>query len=437
LDFLGIPNLGTKGQNFLKWFGKRYVLGMKDLPMPPAARQHPVAVPLYGVLAALWKILIWIGIMILVSLLFKGAGLVLAIASLSYMLISSLVKFLSFLFKAGTGPKLSQALPRLGVLFGIIIAVFALVRINPTGRAVAVVEYADREAIRAGVRGLVVEVPVQEGQLVEEGALLIELTNPDEESEAAKLLLELGESRIRARSYYQSDNLPAYQAEVETIRGLEEKIRESQRYLAALDVRAPIAGRVAGRSLESMPGTWVEVGNELLSVIPNEEKELLISFRQEDIEDVADQRDREIRVRLRGRSKELKGTINRIESRATSALPHEVLAAPNGGALALRTSADPLSEREKEIASGNRGYDSDLDYFSGAEGGGQGKELARARFAGRASIEGGAGDELLEGEWGYVRFANAEKERLGRWLYDEVSTYVREKVEQAKAASTM
>lgn len=437
LDSLGIPNLGTKGQNFLKWFGKRYLLGMKDLPMPPAARQHPLAVPVYGVLAALWKVVIWIGIMVLVSLLFKGAGLVLAIASLVYMLVSTLVKFFTFLFKVGTGPKLSQALPRLGILLAVIIAVFALVRINPTGRAVAVVEYAERESIRAGVRGLVVDVPVIEGQSVEAGALLIALTNPDEESEAAKLQLELGESRIRARAYYQGQNLPAYQAEIETIRGLEQKIAESQQYLAALEVRTPVAGRVVGRALDSMAGQWVEVGDELLSVIPNEEKELLISFRQEDIEDVASQTDREIRIRLRGRSKELKGTIDRIESRATSALPHEVLAAPNGGVLSLRTSADPLSEREREIASGGSGYDTDLDYFSGAEGGGQGKELARARFAGRAKIDAGPGDELLEGEWGYVRFANAEKERLGRWLYDEVSTYVRDKIEQAKAAATM
>lgn len=437
VDFIGIPNLGTKGQHFLKWFGKRHLLGMKDLPMPPAARQHPVAVPLYGVLAALWKMVIWIGIMILVSLLFKGAGLVLAIASLVYMLVSSLVQFLTFLFKAGTGPKLSRALPRLGVLLGLLVCLFAFVRINPTGRAVAVVEYADRETVRAGVRGLVVDVPVVEGQQVEAGALLLVLRNPDEESEAAKLQLQLGESRIRARRYYQGGDLPAYQAELETIRGLEQKIAESERYLEALEVRAPVAGRVAGRALDSMAGQWVQVGDELLSVIPNEEKELLISFRQEDIEDVASQTDREIRVRLRGRPRELRGTISRIESRATSALPHEVLAAPNGGVLSLRTSVDPLSEREREISSGGSGYDTDLDYFSGAEGSGGGRELARARFAGRADIVGAAGEELLEGEWGYVRFANAEKERLGRWLYDEVSTYVRDKIEQAKAAATM
>lgn len=436
VDFLGIPNLGTKGQQFLQWFGKRFVLGMEDLPAPPAVRQHPVAVPLYGILAALWKLVIWIGIMVIVSLLFKGAGLVIAALSVSVMLVGSLVKFFRFLFKAGSGPKLSRAVPRLALLLGGTAALLAFVPVNPTSRAVAVVEYADRETIRAGVRGLVEAVHVADGEVVSEGQLLIDLSNPDEEAQHQMLVLELRTARIRARSYYQAENLPAFQAETETIRGLERKLAESEAYLAALRVEAPVAGRIVARGLPSLPGSWVEVGDEILSVVPNEKKELLLSFRQEDIEDLAAQQDRSIRVRLRGRAEELSGSVERIESRATRALPHEVLAAPNGGPLALRASSDPVSEREREIARGGGGYDSDLDYFSGIGSGGQGRELARARFAGRALLSQEPAQPLLEGEWGYVRFAEVDKQALGFWLYDEVSSYVRGLIEQAKAAAS-
>lgn len=435
LDFLGIPNLGTKGQQFLKWFGKKFILGMEDLTMPAAARQHPVAVPLYGVLAALWKIIIWIGIMVIVSLLFKGAGLVLAIASVLVMVGTSIYKFFKFLFKVGTGPKLSRALPRLGILILTLVCVFTFVRINPTGKAVAVVEYTDREILRAGVRGQVVKVVVREGQEVEKGSLLVQLQNRDEEIEHDKFEIELNSARIRARSYYQSEDLPAYQAELETIEGLEQKLAESRAYLAALRVTAPVDGVVAGRLFDSLPGQWVEVGEEILSVIPNQEKELLISFRQDDIDSLADQVGRRVRVLLRGRPKPIEGEIERIESRATRALPHDVMAAPNGGPLALRASSDPLAEREQEIARGGGGYNSDLDYFSVLGEQSQAMELARARFAGRARILSDFKDPLLEGEWGYVRFANAERERLGKWLFNEISTYIREKIEQAKAAA--
>ncbi len=434
IDALGIPNLGTKGQQWLKWFGKRFLLGMSDLTMPVAARQHPVAVPLYGVLAALWKIVIWIGIMIIVSLLFKGAGLFLALLSIFMIVVGALVKLGKFLFGNASGPRLKQALPRLAILMAALFALFFFVRINPTGKAVAVVEYADRETVRAQVRGLVTDVVVEDGQPVAFGDILVTMVNPDEKAEHDKLSLELRTARIRARSYYQTEDLPAYQAELETIQGLESKLSESQAYLAALDVKAPEDGLVVGRQLESLPGRWLDVGEEILSVVSGSEKELLVSFRQEDVDSIAAQQNREIEVRLRGRTEDIPGTIERIESRATRALPHEVMAAPNGGALALRTSRDPLSERSAGVARGEES--GDLDYFAGLDRQSENRELARARFAGRARVDSKMADQLMEGEWGYVRFSNAERERLGKWLYEEVSGYVRRKIEQARAASS-
>ncbi|MEQ1840570.1 MAG: biotin/lipoyl-binding protein, partial [Verrucomicrobiales bacterium] len=235
-DLIGIPNLGTKGQVYLKWAGKRVFLGMSDLPMPPSARQHPFAVPIYGLFAAIWKILIWIGITILISLLFKGAGLAIAIASFLFASIASCVKFFRFLFQRGSGLNLTRALTRLGVIVSLVTAALLLVRINPTGKALAVVEYANRESVRAGVRGIVVGVRVKEGDHVEKGDLLAELSNPDEKVERDQLALELAAARIRARSFYQDEELSAYQAELEAIVGLEQKLEESDRYLNATRV---------------------------------------------------------------------------------------------------------------------------------------------------------------------------------------------------------
>lgn len=433
-DLIGIPNLGTKGQQYVKWFGKRFLLGMSDLTMPISARQHPVAVPLYGVLAGIWKILIWIGIMVIVSLLFKGAGLFLALLSILMIVIGSLVKLAKFVFGDASGPRLKQALPRLALLIAALIGLVFFVRINPTGKAVAVVEYAERETVRARVRGLVTEVVATDGAEVGAGEVLIRMVNPDEKAGHDMLALELRTARIRARSYYQTENLPAYQAELETVAGLERKLAESRDYLAALEVAAPADGRVVGKDLESFPGRWVEVGDEILSIVSGDEKDLLISFRQDDIDSIVAQEDRAIEVRLRGRSEDIPGIIDRIESRATRAVPHEVMAAPNGGALSLRTTRDPLSERSSGVARGEES--GDLDYFAGLDRQAENRELAQARFAGRAQVDPEFAEDLMEGEWGYVRFANAERERLGKWLYEEVSGYVRRKIDQARAASS-
>lgn len=435
-DLIGIPNLGTKGQLYLKWAGKRVFLGMSDLPMPPAARQHPVAVPVYGVLAAIWKIIIWIGITILISLLFKGAGLAIAIASFTFAVVTSTVKFFRFLFQKSSGVKLSRALTRLGIVFALLTVALLFVRINPTGKALAVVEYAKRESIRAGVRGIVVGVYVKEGDRVKKGDLLAELANPDEKAERDQLALELASARVRARSFYQQEELSAYQAELETIHGLEQKLDESNRYLKATRVTAPIGGRVIGRNLISLPGRWLRVGDEIISIAEAEEKALLVSFRQKDIQAVIERENPGITLRLRGRSGEIPGILDRIESKATRAVPHAVLAAPNGGPLALRSASDPDSEREREISNSGARSDSDLDYFAGLDDPSQTFELAQPRFVARASLAKlEEGLELQEGEWGYVRFSDTRRERLAKWLFDGIYTYVIERITQARAAA--
>ncbi len=432
-DLIGIPNLAGKGQQWLVWFGKRYVLGMKDLIMPVAARMHPVAVPLYGALAAVWKVLVWIGITIFISLLFKGAGLFLALLSVTVAVGGSLWKFGRFLFKAGVGPNLPTALTRLAILTIVLAAALTLIRVNPTAKALAVVEYGDEEKIRAGMKALVVSVHIEDGQMVQQGDLLVELSNPDEEAVRDQLALELDEARIRARSFYQAGELAAHQGELQLIRGLEKKLDESNRYLAAAQVVAPRSGKVLARHLPSLPGRWVDVGDEILSIVGSGEKELLLSIRQEDIEEVAPLLDREIRFRLRGRAGEGIGKLERIESRATSAVPHPALIATHGGPLALKTRPETVSERENELAGDRGGRNRDASHFSGLEAPGAFGELAKPRFTAKASLlTPEAWTDRYAGEWGYVRFGGANAQPLGLWLYRGLLRYGQDKLDLAR-----
>ncbi len=431
VDVLGIPNLGTKGQQFLRWFGKRFLLGAKGLPFPQQARRHPVAIPLYGLLAALWKLVIWTGILITLSLFFKGAGLAIALALVLSMICGGLFQLVRMLAEKGKSPTFSTALPRLAVLVTVLAAIGYFVRINPTGRAVAVVEYLDKETVRVGCEGFVSVVKVKPGEGVIRGQLLVQLRNPDLESSLAQLELELRQSRVRARRYFQRNELSAFQAEQETIAGLEEKLCETREYVSQLQVRAPVDGFVVGRGLDSLPGRWQKLGSPILEIAPSPERELLVSFRQRDIGSIQRRTDDGVRIRLRGRSEEIGGVLERVETRATLAVPHDVLISPNGGPLPIRARAEAETTRETEIASGG---DADRDYFADLDEQPDQFELVRPRFAARAAIFGEIENDLMEGEWGYLRLSRAEKERLAVWLYEEISAFLRGKWEQAKMA---
>lgn len=440
-DLIGIPNLGGKGQQWLQWVGKHHLLGMRDLPRPAAARLHPVAVPLYGTLAAVWKGIVWIGITIFISVLFKGVGLFLALLSLAVAVGGSLWKFGRFLFDRGKGPNLPRALTRLAALILVLGALLGFIRINPTAKALAVVEYEDEDTLRAGMMALVTAVHVAEGDQVEEGDLLVELSNPDEEAARDQLVLELAEARVRARRHYQTNELAAYQAELEVIRGLEQKLEESNRYLAAARVIAPRSGRVVARHLPSLPGRWVRTGDEILSLVGSDKMELLLSIRQEDIGEVVELIDREIRLRLRGRPGEAIGKLERIESRATPAVPHPALAASHGGPLALKVRPEAAGSeggvrRENELARSPGGNLRDAGHFSGLEAPESMEELASPRFIARATL---INEEDLPdwhaGEWGYVKFGGVGSECLGEWIYRGLLRYGRQKLENARRAT--
>jgi len=445
VDLLGIPNLGNKGQHFLNWAGKRFFLGMKELPVPADIKLRPIAIPLYGILAAMWKVVVWVSILTILSLLAKGAGLFLVLISVGALAVSSLIKFFKFLFlgNGGQQPDLTRALPRLAFIVLAVAAALWFIPVDPAGRAVGVVEFAGKETIRAGCDGTVNYLLVEAGSLVKKGDLLLTLSNPEEETERDQLNLELAESRIRARQYFQSSDLSAFQAQLENITGLEKKLNEKNLYLAQLELKAPVSGRVVARNLDKLEGRWLRVGEEILAIVPGEEMELLVSFRQKDIDSILGREDNSILLRLRGHTSEIPGVLTRVETRATRAIPHTVLIGSNGGPLSLRTSMDPIAERDQEIARAGAGgsarYDTDLDYFANLEEQGQSSgELAGARFAGRADLnleDFPDKSGLREGEWGYVRLANAGRRRLGIWLYDETSDYVLKRMKNTQSAS--
>ncbi len=161
------------------------------------------------------------------------------------------------------------------------------------------------------------------------------------------------------------------------------------------------------------------------------------SIRQEGHRSVAGLLGREIRLRLRGRPGEWVGRLDRIESRATTAVPHPALAASSGGPLALRTRIDPLAERGKRTRPPKRLPPGSATDFTGLEAPESLQELARPRFLARASLlrpDDAAG--WLAGEWGYVRFGGAERQRLGIWAWQGLLRYLRDKLDQARESAS-
>ncbi len=438
-DLLNISNLGQKGQTFLKWAAQRLLLGMKEIPLPSQCREQPWAIGIYGILAALWRIVIWIGIMIIVSLLGRGAGIVLVAITVAGLIFAAIKGLVSLFRTEGRGakPKPGRVAVRMGILIGVVALSFYAIRFQPYTRAVAVITYADKEVIRAELEGFVEMVSVENGQVVEKGDILARLFNPDRQTQLKTVRLDIATSELRSRQFLQNGQVAAHQAELDNLAGLREKMTVLQRMINSLTVRAPISGIVFVKRPETLPGRFLRQGTEILTVMPESRPEVVISAKQRAVNALSTGANVDLKVRLKSRPMALDANLKRVESKATVALPHPALASTSGGPLAVRQRAEAESERERGLAKYNRSASEELGHFADLDGGNspQGLELTSARFAAYADL---IVDEevqlpLREGEFGYVRIREQDRQRLGSWLWQEFKKWVEDKWSTARS----
>lgn len=428
-EIAGVPNLATRGRQAAHWFCRRLLLG-DSRPFPDQAGLRPVFVTVYGIMALAWQIIVMIGILALVAGLFRGIGLVLAALMLGGILMG-LLKGLANLFRRG-GIRPGRALPRLVLTLVLLGSALTLVKVHPGAKAVAVASHPEKAIVRVESPGLVREVNCAEGDRVFAGQILLRLENQELETQLERLRLDVRMSSQRVRLYLREKQLAAQQAEKKLFDGLVEKERILSQQVAALEVRAPRDGIIHGDSLADFPGRFLHAGDRVLMVIPPGPPEFLISASQEAAETLLRFPDSEVTVRLRGRPGEWHAHLHRVETRATTALPHPALASTAGGPLIVRRTAGSDSERERGLAIETTAR-SEQAHFAGAdrrEAQSQSSdELVDPRFYARATVS-ATGDYPLEGEWGYARFASAVGERLGPHLWRSLQDWIKNKIQK-------
>ena len=442
-DLLQIPNLGAKGQAVVKWLSKRFLLGMKDVRFPAQARRQPWAIGTYGVLALMWRVVIWIGIMIIASLLAKGAGIVIVAVVIAMLVVNGSIQFVKFI-RTGSGgprPRLMPVLTRLTV-FGLLIATaMHLIQIRPSASVAAVVDYPDKAVVRVELPGFVEELEVERGQRVEAGDVLAKLQNLEHEARLEKLTSDIATAELRARQYLDLEQIAAWQAELEGVAALRQKFTVMQELVESLTITAPVSGIVVARGMDHLPGRYLQAGEEVFTILPESPPQLVLSARQDGIETLMESggATREFRVRFNGRSETLQARIDRIEQRATAAVPHVALASIAGGPLAVRQQgAVAQSERQKGLARVAAGLTDDQSHFAGltpSENQAATLSLAEARIAAYATLLPTESEmiPLREGEWGFARLRGANEYRLGAWLYTNTKEWIIDKWERARS----
>lgn len=405
-DAVGIPNLCLLGQQYLRYLGRKLLLGMPGrLPNWPAGKGGLTRT--YGIMSFFWRILVCISLTLTAVTLFHGAGIVLACLGVVLWVGLPALRFVRFFFnkKAVEQPRRLRFLLTTGVLAAGPTFVFGFLPWPGIREAPAVVEYSPPTVVRAASAGFVRTIHVQSGQPVEADQLLVTLENRELAHELTELELEVRQSEIRGRKHEQKGELAAEQAEAKKRESLLKQLAEKQQQVQHLEVRAPSAGKVVGRDLDALAGTYLEVGDEILSIGDERKKELRVSVAQADLKMFSQRIGQSLRVSL-PQQPLWESRLEKVIPRATLTPPHPALAAVNGGPLPVKNTRSKTDGVSKDSL-----------------------QLFTPRFTGIVELDGAASAQLRAGQTGHVSYRPCDQS-IGDYFYQAVSTWVRKRLHQ-------
>lgn len=334
-DLLNIPNLYGLGQQRLAAVAQRWLMGQRT-PLPAVVGRRAALLTAYGLATLVWRIVVCVTLIVAAVSLLEGLGVVLAVIAAGLWFGRPVLRLVAYLFSVRTWRHARPA--RLVCFAGVpcTVATAALCLLPWPGayRAPAIVRFESSTAVRAASAGFLNDIRVVDGQRVRRGEVLAVLSNPDLKAELGDLELAMAIRQNKARVYRSSGRMAAYQAESETLAALKKQHAEKQREVDGLTIRAPETGNVLGRQLRHHRGSYIQKGEEILSVADVRLKQVRISIAQDDVEAFESQLGHRVRFRAPG-VPALTCYLDQVAPRATIEPPDPALCAPAGGVLAV------------------------------------------------------------------------------------------------------
>jgi len=239
-DLLEIPNLRIKAGEYISHLFRRYLLGIVEEPPPAQSREKQILVA-YGAARFVYRIMLVFVIGLFLYALFRPLGIFTWLSSAYGMIVMPAWRQGGRLVRQVRAGTLRPR--RLLILLLIMSALTAawFIPIDYTIQAPCVVSPKRLEIVRTAVPGDVEELLVREGQPVKAGDKLVRMSNPELGYHAANLREEIKATDARIREAL-AGNVAAYQMELRNKQKLEGELRELEKQIARLNIRAPMSG---------------------------------------------------------------------------------------------------------------------------------------------------------------------------------------------------
>ncbi len=347
-DFLAIPNLYGRGHQFVRWLGRRLVLGPAagQAPRWPGGRESAVAV--YGMASMVWRVMVTVLLMIAASQLLAGAGVLLVVVSVALSSAPTLGKWLRALGRDHDMHFVAADFVRPLAMLAVLITLFAL---PWPGRfhAPALIDFDAVKPLRTTAGGFVRAVHVAGGEQVRRGQLLAVLENPELSAAQRELQLELAASEVRVSAAQARGDLAAASVLAGAQGALRGRVDDLTRRMATLRITAPDDGAVISPHLENLVGQYLKTGAEVLTLADTGAREIRASVPEIDAQRFAAALGRTVDLELDG-GEHVRATLADIEPQAATTVVDAALTASAGGPIAVRMAVGTEGEGLRYVA---------------------------------------------------------------------------------------
>lgn len=416
IDLIGRPNLGTRANQLVTTLAKKWLLGMKELAAPVWRDLDTWIWLAYGLASVVWRVLVFVSLLVGASVLFRGGGLLLAVIAFLFWLVPLLFSLGGF-FKKGKPGERARVWPavwRCGTLAAVLIVV-GIFPFRVDIKTPGVVEAAGEVILRAEGPGFVTGIHVRDGALVQKDQPLVTLENPELELKLRTLGITHDRQDLKRRIFRMDKPVAEYEAEVAMLDSLRKQYLEQLDYVETLDITATRAGRVVAPQLPRMRDRYMRTGEEILRIVDPAAGEILIPISQDDVDYFRRHIGKSVQVYLEGRGSTGEGRLLRISGRAVTSVEHPALTTLAGGPLAVKP----------------RG--------ASKEGKGDGKndayELAQPYFWGTINLPENATEGIRAGERVRVKFRSERVQSIGSRVRDRLVRFLDHVFAKAESAA--
>jgi putative peptide zinc metalloprotease protein len=385
-DLLDIPNLHTRSKGHLRHLVECYVFGYKDSHSPAESIKEAWWLGVFGVLAGIYRVVVFTGIILFVADKFLLAGMLMALICVISWVVVPIYKLVTYL---ASSPRLARTRVRAVTIsicfFLILTALLGVIPFPNRFRAPGVLEAIEYVRVVNDAPGYVDNVLVASGMKVQVGTPLMELADYELEIEIEATRAQQQEAQLMYSKtmHLQRADLDPIRKRLETI---EAKLQDLEKQRTDLIIKARQDGVWVAPDIEDMVGSWLARGSAIGNIVNHSTFRFSAVVSQDEAADLFVDKIRKAEVRLFGQGgKNLDVAHLLIIPFQQEKLPSAALGWRGGGEV-------PVSVTDET-----------------------GLQAAEPFFQIHATVKPSAGAALLHGRSGKLRFSLNPKPLLLQW----------------------